>query len=125
AARGRSTKPGAWSAGLDRRTGSSALFTMAKPSLRQRQGYAKSKAMPINPSDPPLPVPPVPKPGGGADAKPSLPDAAVRALAEAAARRRERGCDSGAQPAKEVDGRDGLDPTHYGDWEVNGLASDF
>jgi hypothetical protein len=28
--------------------------------LRQRQGYAKSKAMPINPSDPSLPVPPAP-----------------------------------------------------------------
>ena len=28
------------------------------------------------------------------------------------------------QPA-EVGGRGGLDPTRYGDWEVNGLASDF
>ena len=99
---------------------------MAKPSLRQRQGYAKSKAMPINPSDPPLPVPPAPKPGGEADAKPALPDAAVRALAEATARRRKRGSDSAAaKPATEVDGRGGLDPTRYGDWEVNGLASDF
>ena len=97
---------------------------MAKPSLRQRQGYAKSKAMPIKPSDP-LPVPPAPKPGGEADAKPALPNAAVRALAEAAARRRGRGSDSVAKLAKEVDGRDGLDPTRYGDWEVNGLASDF
>jgi hypothetical protein len=91
---------------------------MAKPSLRQRQGYAKSKAMPINPSDSPRPVPPAPKP--------ALPDVPVRALAEAAARRRERGSDStAAKPAKEVDGRGGLDPTRYGDWEVNGLASDF
>lgn len=82
--------------------------------------------MPINPSDPPLPVPPSPKPGGEADAKPALPDAAVRALAEATARRRERGSDSAAaKPATEVDGRGGLDPARYGDWEVNGLASDF
>jgi len=67
-----------------------------------------------------------PKPGGEADAKPALPDAAVRALAEVTARRRERGSDpAAAKPATEVDGRGGLDPARYGDWEVNGLASDF
>ena len=27
--------------------------------------------------------------------------------------------------AKESGGRGGLDPTRYGDWEVNGLTSDF
>jgi len=54
-----------------------------------------------------------------------LPDAAVRALAEAAARRSERSKSGTSQAAREVDGRDGLDPTRYGDWEVNGLASDF
>jgi len=56
-----------------------------------------------------------------------LPEAALRALAEAAARRSERGK---AGPAKsravnEIGGRGGLDPSRYGDWEVNGLASDF
>ena len=47
--------------------------------------------------------------------------AARRALAEAEARR--------AQPAperpREVNGRGGLDPVRYGDWEVKGVANDF
>ena len=55
-------------------------------------------------------------------AKPALPAAAVRALAEAAARRAARQL---AVPPKELHGRDGLDPVRYGDWEVKGLASDF
>ena len=63
-----------------------------------------------------------------ADAKPAakrvLNSAAERALAEAAARRAERDRRPVDQP-KETDGRGGLDPTRYGDWEVNGLASDF
>jgi hypothetical protein len=56
-----------------------------------------------------------------------LPEAALRALAEAAARQAKRG-NAGAetsQAADEIGGRGGLDPTRYGDWEVNGLASDF
>ena len=52
----------------------------------------------------------------------ALPPAAERALAEAAARRARR---DGTEPPKEVAGRGGLDPTRYGDWEVNGLISDF
>jgi len=51
-----------------------------------------------------------------------LPPAAGRALAEAAARRAER--DSHSAP-KEISGRGGLEPTRYGDWEINGLTSDF
>ncbi len=55
-------------------------------------------------------------------AKKSLPDAAKRALAEARKRRAE-------QPQlgleKEIDGRKGLDPARYGDWENKGIASDF
>jgi hypothetical protein len=51
-----------------------------------------------------------------------LSPAAARALAEAAARRAER---DRAAPSKESGGRGGLDPTRYGDWEVNGLTSDF
>jgi hypothetical protein len=51
----------------------------------------------------------------------ALPPAAQRALEEAEARR--------AQPEPqgppELNGRGGLDPVRYGDWEVKGLASDF
>ncbi|MFZ0604135.1 MAG: DUF1674 domain-containing protein, partial [Roseiarcus sp.] len=28
-------------------------------------------------------------------------------------------------PPRELNGRGGLDPARYGDWEVKGLASDF
>jgi hypothetical protein len=60
----------------------------------------------------------------GHSAKPPLTPAAERALAEAAARRAER--DRGAvDRPKEIAGRDGPEPTRYGDWEINGLASDF
>ena len=31
----------------------------------------------------------------------------------------------GVKPAKEVGGRDGPDPTRYGDWEKNGRCVDF
>jgi hypothetical protein len=54
--------------------------------------------------------------------KKPIPPAAERALAEAAARRAARGA---AQPPQESQGRDGLDPVRYGDWEVKGIASDF
>lgn len=50
--------------------------------------------------------------------------AAERALAEAAARRAERNSKPPDQP-DELHGRGGLDPTRYGDWEINGLAADF
>jgi hypothetical protein len=46
---------------------------------------------------------------------------ARRALAEAEARRADRK----PKPPHEVNGRGGLDPARYGDWEVKGLASDF
>jgi hypothetical protein len=45
--------------------------------------------------------------------------AAQRALAEAAERR------SRPDENKAADGRGGLDPARYGDWEVKGIASDF
>ena len=54
----------------------------------------------------------------------SLPPAAQRALVEAAARRAERDRKP-TDPPQELNGRGGLDPTRYGDWEVDGLASDF
>lgn len=47
---------------------------------------------------------------------------ARRALAEAEGRR------MAATPAslpKEINGRDGPEPTRFGDWEHNGLTSDF
>ncbi len=53
-----------------------------------------------------------------------LPPAAERALAEAAARRAERERDAAKSPT-EVNGPAGPDPTRYGDWEINGIASDF
>lgn len=51
---------------------------------------------------------------------------AARALAEAQARREaydKAAVDAAAQ--KEIDGRGGLEPVRYGDWEIKGLASDF
>jgi hypothetical protein len=70
---------------------------------------------------------PVSETGGNEAAeKQPLPPAAARALAEAAARRAEGKCNARTiEGAKEVGGRDGPEPTRYGDWEVNGLASDF
>jgi len=50
--------------------------------------------------------------------------AAERALAEAAERRRARK-DTADRAKAEVGGRDGLDPARYGDWEKDGIASDF
>lgn len=55
--------------------------------------------------------------------KPLTP-AAQRALAEAAARRTDIDRKTAERPA-EFNGRGGLEPARYGDWEVNGIASDF
>jgi hypothetical protein len=49
-------------------------------------------------------------------------EAGARALAEAEAR---RNAEIPAGPAAEVGGRKGPEPTRYGDWEKNGLISDF
>jgi hypothetical protein len=56
--------------------------------------------------------------------KQELVPAAKRALAEAQARRAEIDRKSTEQP-RELNGRKGLEPTRYGDWEVKGIASDF
>ncbi len=58
--------------------------------------------------------------------KPARPlsDAAIRALAEAEERRRVRQEASAGGP-KEIGGREGPDPVRYGDWEKDGIASDF
>lgn len=54
--------------------------------------------------------------------KRNLEEAAERALAEAEARRRAQ-----ASPVlpPELGGRNGPEPTRFGDWENQGIASDF
>ena len=59
-----------------------------------------------------------------ATAQRPLSPAAERALAEAAARRA-AGDRAPAERPKEIQGRDGPEPTRYGDWEIKGLTSDF
>ena len=54
----------------------------------------------------------------------TLSQAAQRALAEAAARRRAIDAEMAARPA-ENGGRGGLDPNRYGDWEIKGITADF
>ncbi len=49
---------------------------------------------------------------------------AQRALAEAEERRR-LAKEAEALRPKEINGRGGLDPARYGDWEIKGLTSDF
>ncbi len=70
-------------------------------------------AQDTKPQDAAPPASPVKKP---------ISAAAQRALDEAAARRAARERAAGEQ---ELQGRDGLDPVRYGDWEVKGRASDF
>lgn len=61
------------------------------------------------------------------DNNPDIPEAAKRALAEAALRRKKQEEDAKkAKPApKEILGRDGPDPIRFGDWEKDGITSDF
>jgi len=94
--------------------------------LRRAHGYAKSEAMP---TDHTLPQPAASSAKDESAEKPPaakrpLTPAAERALAEAAVRRAERDPDAPDRP-KEIHGRDGPEPTRYGDWEVDGLTSDF
>ena len=55
----------------------------------------------------------------------ALPEAAKRALAEAEERRKRGQEAAAATRPKEIGGRDGPEPTRYGDWEKKGIASDF
>jgi len=48
--------------------------------------------------------------------------AAARALAEAKAR---RAAAQAPDLPREIGGRDGPEPTRFGDWEKKGIASDF
>lgn len=55
-----------------------------------------------------------------------LSDAAKRALAEAEERRRARDATETQEAGqREVGGRTGPDPVRYGDWEKDGIISDF
>jgi hypothetical protein len=63
---------------------------------------------------------------GMPDRKRRLTPEAERALAEAEERRRLADAERATHPRpKEIGGRDGPDPTRYGDWEKGGIASDF
>ncbi len=53
-----------------------------------------------------------------------LPPAAQRALKEAEERRVQIDAAQKEMP-KELNGRGGLDPARYSDWEVKGITSDF
>lgn len=64
------------------------------------------------------------EPAAPAQPRKPLTPAAERALAEAAARRAEIDRKSTERPA-EYNGRGGLEPGRYGDWEINGIACDF
>jgi len=76
------------------------------------------------PTDLEQPQSPAPDAGETAPSRrPPLTPEAERALAEAVARRA-KGLAKTDTP-KELNGRGGLDPTRYGDWEINGLTSDF
>jgi hypothetical protein len=70
-----------------------------------------------------MPRPDTPDASGGPR---KLTPEAQRALQEAAERRRlAEQRQAGTAPPKEVGGPEGPEPTRYGDWEKNGIASDF
>ena len=58
------------------------------------------------------------------DSGKKLTPAAARALAEAEERRKARKQED-ATSQEEIGGRDGPDPARYGDWEKDGIVSDF
>lgn len=65
------------------------------------------------------------KQGQRARKSPLSPEA-VRALTEAAERR--KAVEAAEKPGaaqREINGRGGLDPARFGDWEIKGIASDF
>ena len=92
-------------------------FTRTNSFLQCAQGYAKSGAMPTDPQSTSKEQPPH-------AGQRSLTPEAERALAEAAARRAGQARQKAEAP-QEQGGRGGLDPTRYGDWEKDGLTSDF
>ena len=78
--------------------------------------------LPGTPEPDPAPRPlPDPGPTPAPDPDP-IPPAALRALAEAAERRRHA---AALDMPRELGGRDGPEPVRYGDWEKKGIAVDF
>ena len=71
---------------------------------------------PMSETDPATPPP-------GAHPEKVLSPEALRALAEAEARR--QAAQSAELPAGEQGGPSGLEPTRFGDWERKGIAVDF
>jgi hypothetical protein len=67
------------------------------------------------------------RPDGPPSAGPKvLTPAAARALAEAAERRAEQQKrEQDLAAGRELQGRGGLDPVRYNDWEIKGLTADF
>jgi hypothetical protein len=83
-----------------------------KPCGDKPGGHDPLRGSMSDPSPKPLPKP--------------LPEAAARALAEAEERRARAERDAaGSDGRKELNGPKGPEPVRYGDWERNGLASDF
>lgn len=70
---------------------------------------------------------PRPQPEDAAPIRKALTPQAQRALEEAQARReaREAAERAAADAPVEINGRGGLDPVRYGDWESKGITSDF
>jgi len=65
------------------------------------------------------------KQGQRAGKSPLSPEAA-RALAEAEERRKAAdAAKKSDETPREINGRGGLDPARFGDWEIKGIASDF
>ena len=84
-----------------------------------------TSALPVGPATDPAPQAQPEEPVLSAPPRP-LTEAARRALAEAEARRAALDAHAAEIAARrEKDGRGGLEPVRYGDWEVKGLASDF
>jgi hypothetical protein len=54
-----------------------------------------------------------------------LSPAAARALAEAEARRAALATAKTEKAPREINGREGPEPTRFGDWERKGIVSDF
>ena len=89
------------------------------PCVNPRLGVHQNKVIDLNEK---LEKPAPDTPEGAAPGK-TLSVEARRALEEAEARRAKKREEPGLP--EEVDGRDGPEPTRYGDWERKGTASDF
>ena len=65
-----------------------------------------------------------PEPQTSEEVRRRIREAGERARAEAEARKA-AARDQALPDPSEVDGRGGLDPVRHGDWEINGVATDF